>query len=148
MALPTLTSRKTARAQLTAVIKAAVETDLSIDTLAAYESEPKSLGGNSPALSVHGDGTATTFVDYAREFHRIWVTMYWLRDDPDTIEDAIDDLSLAVRQALIDNAELAGYWQDLIFDEDFSELAYVIIDGLQYRTERLRVTVFSVCDNS
>lgn len=144
---PTLTSRKAARAQLKTVLKTAVQTALSIATLAAYESEPKSLGGNSPALTVHSDGTMTTFPDFAREFHRFWVTMYWLRDDPDTIEDAIDDFSTAIRQALIDNAEAAGYWQDLIFDEDFSETAYVIIDGLQYRTERLRVTVFSVCTN-
>lgn len=148
--MPTLTSRKVSRAQLKTVIKAGVEAIFDVDgwALAAYESEPKSLDGNSPALSVHGDGTASEFADYAREFHRFWVTMFWERDDPDTTEDSMDDLSVAVRQTLIDNTEVAGYWHDLIFDSDFSELAYVIIDGVQYRTERLRVTVFSVCDNS
>lgn len=145
-----LTSRKVARAQLKTVLKTGVETAFTaVDlTLAAYESEPKTLGGFSPVLSVHSDGSMTTFPDYARELHRFWVITYWERDDPDTTEDNIDDLSVAVRQTLLDNAEATGYWQDLIFDDDFSEVAYVLIDGIQYRTERLRVTVFSVCDNS
>lgn len=145
-----LTSRKVARAQLKSVIKTGVETIFDIDdwTLAAFESEPKNPNGVSPFFSVHGDGSMTFFTDFARELHRFWVTTYWKRDDADTTEDAIDDLSVAIRQTLLNNAELTGYWQDLLFDEEFSELAYVLIDGVQYRTERLRVTVFSVCDNS
>lgn len=148
--MTTLTSRKTARAQLKSVLKTGIETIFNISgwTLAAYESEPKDFGGQSPVLTVNSDGSMTVFVDYARELHRFWVTTYWKRDDPDTIEDAIDDLSKAVRQTLLDNAEEVGYWQDLLFDEEFSEVAYVIVDGVQYRTERLRVTVLSICDNS
>lgn len=148
--MPTLTSRKVARNQLKTVLKAGVEAIFDVDgwTLAAYASEPKSFDGNSPALSVHSDGSMTQFADYAREWHRFWVTTYWKRDGADTTEDSIDDLSAAVRQTLIDNTEVAGYWHDLVFDEDFSEIAYVDIDGVQYRTERLRVAVFSVCDNS
>lgn len=147
--MTTLTSRKVARAQLKSVLKTGVETIFGVVgwTLAAYESEPKDFGGQSPALTVNSDGSMTTFTDYAREFHRFWVTLYWKRDDADTTEDAIDDFSLAVRQTLIDNAEVAGFWEDLIFDEEMSEMAYVIVDGVQYRSERLRVTVFSVCDN-
>lgn len=146
---PTLTSRKAARAQLKSILKTGVETIFDIDdwSLAAYESEAKSFGGQSPVLTVHSDGNRSDFTDYAREYHRFWVTWYWLRDDPDTTEDALDDLAAAVRQTLIDNTEAAGYWQDLIFDEEFSEASYVIIDGNQYRSERLRVTVFSICDN-
>lgn len=148
--MTTLTSRKVARAQLKSVIKTGVETIFDIDgwTFTGYESEPKNPAGVSPFFSVHSDGTMTTFPDYAREYHRFWVTTYWKRDDPDTTEDAIDDLSQAIRQTLLDNAEAVGYWQDLIFDEEFSEMAYVLIEQVQYRTERLRVTVFSVCDNS
>jgi hypothetical protein len=147
---PTLTSRKVVRAQLKSLLKAGVETIFDIDgwTLAAYESEPKDFGGQSPALTVNSDGSMTDFTDYAREWHRFWVALYWKRDDADTVEDAIDDLSVAVRQTLIDNCEVAGYWQDLEFDAEFSEMAYVLVDGVQYRSERLRVTVFSVCDNA
>lgn len=147
--MTTLTSRKAARAQLKSVLKAGVETAFSAVslTLAAYASEPKVID-TSPALVVHSDGSQPVLVDYARELHRFWVTTYWLRNDPDTTEDNIDDLHVAVLQTLLDNAELAGYWTDLIFEDDFSEAAYVLINGVQWRTERLRVTVFSVCDNS
>lgn len=150
---PTLTSRKAARAQLKTVLKAGIETlleelwDVEDVTLAAYESEAKDFGGLSPVLTVHSDGTMTTFTDYAREYHRFWVSLYWKRDDADTIEDALDDLAWAARQTLIDNSEEQGYWHDLDFDESFSEMAYLIIDGVQYRSERLRVIAYSVCDN-
>lgn len=149
----TLTSRKAVRAQLKSTIKSGVEaifnTALEIDdfSLAAYEAEPKSFGGQSPALTLNSDGTRTDFVDYPREHHRFWLRTYWRRDDPDTTEDAIDDLSQAIRQTLIDNTEVSGYWSDLAFDDEFSEMAYVIIDGVQYRSEQMRVTVLSICDN-
>lgn len=148
--MTTLTSRKTVRAQLKSVLKTGIETIFDIDgwTLAAYESEPKDFGGQSPVLTVNSDGTMTVFVDYARELHRFWVGWYWKRDDPDTAEDMLDDLSQAVRQTLIDHAEEVGYWSDLIFDEQFSEAAYVVIEGVQYRGERMPVTVLSICDNS
>jgi len=145
----TLTSRKAARGQLKSVLKTGIETIFNIDdfVMPAYESEPKDFGGMSPVVTVHGNGSMSQFADYARELHRFFVTTYWKRDDPDTTEDGIDDLSLAIRQTLIDNTESQGYWVDLIFDEEFSEMTYVIIDGVQYRSERMGVTVFSICDN-
>lgn len=148
--MTTLTSRKTVRAQLKTVLKTGVETIFDIDgwSLAAYESEPKDFGGQSPALWVHSDGSMTVLVDYARELHRFWVTWVWKRDDPDTTEDALDDLSQAVRQTLYDHAEEPGYWSDLLFEDEFTEVVYLLLDGVQYRAERLRVTVLSVCDNS
>lgn len=147
--MTTLTSRKAARAQLKTLLKAGIETILDIDdfVMAAYDHEPKITGGLSPVLTVHSAGTRTEFPDYAREFHRLWLTTYWRRDDPATTEDAIDDLSQAVRQTLLNNHEAQGYWEDLEFDDEFSEMTYLILDGVQYRSERMRVTVFSVCDN-
>lgn len=141
----TLTNRKTARAQLKTVLETGVETLLSIADLAAYASEPKDFGGRSPVLTVHGDGTRTEFGSPNIEYHKTWVTMYWKRDAPATTEDKIDDMHHAVRQTLINNAELAGYWNDLLFDEDFSEMAYVLIENVQYRTERLPVTIVVYC---
>lgn len=139
--MTTLTSRKAAREQLGVLLD-------TITNLTVYDHEPKDFGRLSPIVTVHSDGTRREFPDYAREFHRFWVTTYWRRDDPDATEDRIDDLSQAIAQKLLDNSEIAGYWQDLEFDEEFSELSYLILDGVQYRSERLRVTVFSVCDNS
>lgn len=146
----TLTSRKDARGQLKSTLKTGIETILDIDgfTMPAYASEPKDFGGQSPVVTVHGNGTMTEFADYARERHRFLVTTYWLRDDPDTTEDGIDDLSQAIRQTLIDNTEVSGYWVDLDFDMEFSSEAYVIIDGRQYRSEQMGVTVLSICDNT
>lgn len=145
----TLTSRKAARGQLKTVLKTGIETAYNIVgfVMPVYEGEPKDFGGLSPALTLHDGGTMTEFADYARERHRFWLTTYWKRDDPKTVEDAIADLSQAVRQTLIDNTEAQGYWEDLEFDDEFSEMTYVLVDGVQYRSERMRVTVFSVCDN-
>lgn len=146
---PTLTSRKAARGQLKTILKTGIETDFAIVgfVMPVYESEPKDFGGKSPVLTLHGGGTLTEFADYARERHRFWLTTYWKRDDPDTTEDAIDDLSQVVRQTLIDNSDEPGYWEDLEFDAQFSEMTYVLVDGVQYRSERMSVVVFSVCDN-
>ncbi|MFA6168300.1 MAG: hypothetical protein WC700_16885 [Gemmatimonadaceae bacterium] len=138
--MTTLTSRKTAREHLATLLDA-------ITDLTVYDHEPKDFGGLSPVVTVHGAGSRTEFPDHAREFHRFWLTWYWRRDDPALTEDYMDDLAQDVRQKLLDNTEAAGYWQDLEFDEEFSEAAYLILDGVQYRSERMRVTVFSVCDN-
>lgn len=138
--MTTLTSRKAVREKLGTLLD-------TISNLTVYDHEPKDFGQLSPIVTVHSAGTRSEFPDYAREFHRFWVTTYWRRDDPATTEDKIDDLSQDVRQLLLDNAEVVNFWQDLLFDEEFSEAIYLILGGVQYRSERLRVTVFSVCDN-
>lgn len=139
--MTTLTSRKAARERLGTLLD-------TIASLTVYDHEPKDFGQLSPIVTVHSAGTRTQFPNYAQEFHRFWVTTYWRRDDPATTEDKIDDLSQDVRQLLLDNSEIAGVWSDLDFDDEFSEVIYLVLGGVQYRSERLRVTVFSVCDNS
>lgn len=142
-----LTSRKDLRPQLKTTIKSGVEAIFDIDgfALAAYESEPKSFGGNSPAVTINSDGTRTEFASPPVEYHRFWLRTYWHRDDPDTTEDGIDDLAQAIRQTLINNAELANYWNDILFDDEFSEVTYVLIDNNQYRTEQMRVILKVYC---
>lgn len=149
--MTTLTSRKVARAQLKVILKASIETAFAAITgftMNVESSEPKDTGRLSPLLTIHSAGTRSEFPGYAQEFHRFWVTWYWRRDDPTLTEDNFDDLAVAVRQSLLNNAEAAGYWSDLLFDDDFSETAYLVLDSVQYRTERMLVTAFSVCDNS
>lgn len=134
----TLTSRKTTRQQLATLLG-------QITTfVAVYDHETKDFGRRSPVGMVHSDGSRTTWPDFTREFHRCIVTLLWAREDADATEDYLDDLAQAVRQKFYDNQELAGYWHDLEFDEQFSQLDYPIIDGIMYRRERMRVTVFYV----
>lgn len=138
--MPTLTSRKTVRQQLATLL-----TDNVTTLVAAYDHQTKSFGGRSPVAMVHSDGTRSTFPDYAREYHRLLITLLWKRSDDDATEDYMDDLAKDVRQVLYDNAEAAGYWEDLSFDEEFSEMGYWIIDGAQYRWEVIPVTCYVVC---
>ncbi len=137
MTVPTLTSRKAVRQQLAVLLD-------EITNLTVYDHEVKDFQRLSPVAMVHSDGTMTTFPDFAREFHRFWISIFWARGDDDATEDYIDDLATAVRQKLLDNLEEAGLWHDIHFDEEFSELDYPIIDSVMYRRERFRVTVFVV----
>lgn len=140
--MPTLTSRKQSRQQLATLLTAGVT-----DLVAVYDHEVRDFGGRSPVATIHSNGTRTTFPDYTREYHRFLITLLWKRSDDDLTEDYVDDLAADVRQTLIDNAEAAGYWQDLQFDDEadgFSEMGYWIIDGVQYRWERIRVTAYIV----
>lgn len=138
MTVPTLTSRKLIRQRLATLI------DEITTLVAVYDHETKDFERKSPIATVHSDGSMTTFPDYTREFHRFWITIFWARTDDDFVEDYTDDLAAAVRQKLIDNLEEPGYWHDIHFDEEFSEMDYVIIDGVMYRRERWRITVYAV----
>lgn len=136
--MPTLTSRKTSRAQMATLLG-------EISTfVAVYDHQTKNIDGKSPVGMVHSDGSMQTFPDYLREWHRFIVSLLWKRSDDDATEDYIDDLAKDVRQKLYDNVDEAGYWHDIEFDEEFSEMDYVLIDGEQYRRELIRVAVLVV----
>lgn len=140
---PTLTSRQDSRKKIAELLA-------EITTLVAvYDHQTKDFGRRSPVAMVHSDGSRTSWTDYAREWHRFIVTLLWGRDDAEDTEDRLDNLARDVRQKLYDNSEIAGFWEDLIFDNDeFSEMDYFLLDGKLYRRELLRVTVYSVCDNT
>lgn len=144
--MPTLVGRKAVRLHLAALLKADIDNALSVDTLVEGH-EPKETAARSPIITVHGAGSRFSFTPYAYEYHRLWITWYWLRDDPALSEDRFDDLSLAIYQSLFDHITEAGYWSDLLFGEDFSEAAYITLDGRQYRTERAAITIQSICNN-
>ena len=130
----TLTSRKAARKQLAALLA-------EIPALvAAYDHQTKALGGRSPVAMVHSDGTRGQYMGYADERHRFVVTILWRRDDAAATEDYVDDLEAAIRQKLLDSSAVAGVWNGLEIDEEFSSLDYPIIENVQYRRTWLRVT--------
>jgi len=136
----TLTSRKRTRQQLRDLLD-------EITTLVeVFDHQAVDFGRRTPVAMVYSDGTRTQFPDYAREYHRFIIEFWWGRDDANLTEDYLDDLAQEVRQKLYDNMEASGYWEDIAFDEEFSELDYPIVDGIQYRRERLRVTVFVICE--
>lgn len=133
--MPTLVTRKTARQRM-ATLMATITT-----FVAVYDHQTKDFGGRSPVAMVYSDGSRTTFPDYTRQYHRLLIQLIWRREDDDTTEDYIDDLANEVRQKLIDNTEIAGYWSDLKFDEENSEMGYFILEGKQYRHEIIPVVV-------
>lgn len=136
--MPTMTSRKTSRAQMATLLG-------EISTfVAVYDHEVTNFDGKSPVGTIHSDGSRQQFPDYLREWHRFVVTLWWKRADDDATEDYLDDLAKAVRQKLYDNVEESGYWHEIEFDEEYSEMDYVILDGEMYRRERIRVAVLVV----
>ena len=139
--MATLISRKIARTQLAVLLD-------EIAGLNVYDHEPKDFGRKSPVATVHSRSTKTIFLPYNYELHSYFTTLYWRRDDPGNTEDYLDDLARDVRQKLLDNQTLSGYWDALTFDDNESDVQYLLVDSVQYRIERLEVTIRSICDNT
>ncbi len=136
----TLISRKTARAKIAELLTA-------ITTfVAVYDHQVKDFGGRSPVAMVYSNSTQTDRPAYARQRHGYIVELWWKRTDDDTTEDYIDDLANATRQKLMDNDAIDGFWEDLTFDGQGSEMDYIILDGTLYRRERLTVTCLVICE--
>lgn len=102
--------------------------------------EPKDLQ-ISPLITVHSAGTRRVFVnDCVDEFHRFWVTLYVRRDDAYAAEDKLNTLATAISQKLHDNHQVTGVWDDIDFDREFSDIGNLIVNNIQWRVERARVT--------
>lgn len=100
---------------------------------AVYDHEVKDFQRQSPVAMVYSDGTrpmSRDGFDYA-----MIVSLWWKRssDGGDT-EDGIDDLSDAIYALLLSQI-------NLVVDEEFSRLAYPIVDGVMYRREEIRVVL-------
>lgn len=132
----TQTSRTAARQQI-ATLLAEIET-----FVAVYDHATKDFGRRSPVAMAQSDGTRIT-TNFRQEWHRFAIDLFWQRADDDVTEDYSDDLALAVRQKLAQN-DANNVWRDLQFEDEFSQQDYVLIDGVQYRWERIRVRVQSV----
>lgn len=97
-----------------------------------YDHEVKDFGRVSPVAMVYSDGTQTVHrVDGYN--HAFIISLWWRRsaDGGDT-ETYIDDLSDDIHSLLLGQ-------NNLIVDDQYSQLAYPIVDGVMYRRESIRV---------
>lgn len=142
--MTTLIGREVPRDQLQVILKTAIDAALGVDCLVENH-EPKETGGRSPMVFIHGNGTRLEFTPYVAVHHRFWVTAYWQRDDPSATEDRFDALVLVIYQTLLDHVTEPNFWNDIEFAEEFSDQAYIVLDNIQQRTERIGVTTITIC---
>ena len=111
---------------------------------ATYKSQPKSFGGQSPVATLHDGPLEWEFLaaGYTPDVYKaeIWLTNYVRRgadDDSDAAEAALDTLFQAVAGVVAAN-RAATNWTlcDLV---PATEPDYVMVDGVQYRSERIRL---------
>jgi hypothetical protein len=105
--------------------------------------EVKDLGGKDKVLTVHSDAIA-----YEREGagsgsgaelrHRYWITWWVLRSDGATAEDTFDTLAQKVLEVVENNRQVAAKWEELDPIGE-SQPGYIILEGEQYRRERILV---------
>lgn len=111
---------------------------------AGYAHEPKDTAGQSPLYTVHSDGTSP-YEDRDQYRHAFIVSLLVKRTgDGSAAEDEIDDLSDRVMRLLMSGGSgiLASIRVDEAFNaQNFSNMDYPLIDGVQYRRERIRVIV-------
>jgi hypothetical protein len=119
-----------------------------------YDHQPADIGGGSPVITVHSDGTEAHFGGDGYNPHAFyfWISIYVLRIDPGTAweeagaEDILDTIEHDVREWIVNhagptyNATPVKVWDTLIPEPGaVSEAGYLVIGKEQYRTERFRV---------
>lgn len=129
-------SRKATRKAVASLID-----DNVADLVETYDHETKDFGGRSPICMVYGDGTAPTYAPLMNQ-HALLISLWWRRDDDAATEDYLDDLSGEVRLLLKENVANAPNWSSMTIDDSFSSMDYPIVDGVMYRRETLRVTIW------
>jgi hypothetical protein len=109
-----------------------------------YQSQPKSFGGQSPVATLHNAPLTweALAAGWAPDMYQaeIWLTNYVRRgpdDDSDTAESALDTL-LAAAMAVVAANRTSVNWTELTMLPP-TEPDYVMVDGVQYRAERMRL---------
>lgn len=104
--------------------------------------EVKDLGGKDKVLTVHSDvqtydregaGTAGAELRY-----RYWLTWWAHRQDAALAEDTLDTMAQKVLETVENNRRVDGKWEELTAVGE-SQPGYIILEGEQYRRERLLV---------
>ena len=111
--------------------------------VAVYDHETLDFGRRSPVGMVHSDGTGLgpgTSLAGGERMHGLIISIWWRRDE--SSEDYIDDLSQEVYDKLLSLSGPTADWSGLDIDEEFSEMDYLVLDGVMYRRERIRVVIW------
>ncbi|MBN2389892.1 MAG: hypothetical protein JXR84_04170 [Anaerolineae bacterium] len=134
----TVIARSTIRTALKALLDATTKWQ------ATYTSQPKSFGGLSPVATLH-DGPLDwelLAAGYTPDVYKaeIWLTNYVRRgpdDDTDTAETALDTLFAAVAGVVAASRKTTNW--TLVDMASPTEPDYSMVDGVQYRSERIRL---------
>jgi len=127
-------------------IRGAIKTllDATAKWQATYTSQPKSFGGVSPVATLHDGPLDWEFLaaGYTPDVYKaeIWLTNYVRRgpdDDADAAETMLDTLFAAVAGIVAANRK-GTYWTLLDLAPP-TEPDYAMVDGIQYRSERIRL---------
>jgi hypothetical protein len=123
-------NRKALRTDLKSKLEAALV--VGVGVAAVYESLPKSLGGQSPVITIESGPSTPTVTPEEPQSAGIIMCLWVRRDDADTAEDGLDDFMDAVIRAL-----------DANYNYDWAKPTgpdYEIDDGVLYRIEWLNLT--------
>lgn len=109
---------------------------------AAYDHQPASFEGQSPAATVHSGAMDWANVTGQRGVQVVTmeflVTNFVKRHDPAAAEDQLDSLLATVVELVNLHRQALGKWDDLRIVGP-TEPDYYLVDGEQYRGELIRV---------
>lgn len=128
--------RKACRAALVTLLAGASDLE------ATYNGAPFTTGGLSPFATVTDDGTEDgpdKNMVSTNDAHYFLIDLYWLRAPG--VEDKLADLSTVVRGIIRANRGANASWSSLELNGK-SQMDYLIIDGKDYRLERIPVVVW------
>lgn len=131
----TVPSPKSARAQLSSLIGAALGATA---TVTAYL--PKELTPDLPTISIStAEYTPERVIETTRDYPMAFDVWIFCARQTATgtallaAEDAMDDLVAAVGEVVTSNPVAAGYWDDLAL-RGRAQYGYTVVNGIQYRT--------------
>lgn len=107
-----------------------------------YDGAPFTTGGVSPFATVTSDGTGDgpdKNLVSTNDEHYLLIDIFWLRKS--TTEADLDALSKSVRDLVRANRGANATWSSLELNGR-SQLDYAIIDGKDYRFERIPVVIW------
>lgn len=108
-----------------------------------YAYEVKDLKQVTKVCTVHSDSFTYERAGAgdgggAEHYERFWITWWINRDDAAQAEDDLDAAAQTIAQIVEDNRNVSGQWEDLNIVGE-SQPGYVVVEGVQYRRERVLV---------
>ena len=131
----------TTRAAIRAELKTLLET--LTDFVQVSDHESFDFQRMSPVAMILNDGTrpgpAISFSS-RNHTHAMIIQIWWKREDTtETLFDALTESVFALMEA---NSNANAAWNSLELDNNFSTIAYPVVEGIQYAVEQIRVLVW------